>query len=159
MDDAPGAAAALQQQLCRIAEREGRTDLVATYKAQDFFYRPGVDAFKELKKAAEKTGCWPNIRAMVLAHLENGQRPDTTAKKGEENTWPLPQPEVAFPQERQQNRWRRSYPQYEVLIDIALWEKRLDEAARLYHSLKKMAKQTPGEIDRKVAKALGKTHP
>lgn len=159
MDDAPGTAAALQQQLCQMAEHEGQIDLVAAYKAQDFFYRPGVEAFKELKKAGERVGRWPEIRAGALAHLETGQRPDIAKKKGEKSDWPLPSPEAAFPPERQQNRWRRNYPQYEVLIDIALWEKRFDDAAQLYQSLRKAAKPSSGEIDRKVAKALAKSHP
>lgn len=159
MDEAPGTAAALQQQLCRIAELEGRADMVAAYKAQDFFYRPGLDTFKELKRAGEKAGCWPAAREGALVHLETGQRPDLAVKKGESGAWPLPLPEVAFPPERQQNRWRRSYPQTEVLIDIALGEKRFDDAARLYQNLKKAAKPPSGDIDRKVAKGLAKSHP
>ncbi|HET6421587.1 MAG TPA: hypothetical protein VFG19_15635 [Geobacteraceae bacterium] len=57
--NAPGIAADLQGRLREMAEKEKKHDLVAAYRAQDFFENACRKTFSDLKKAAEKAKAWP----------------------------------------------------------------------------------------------------
>jgi uncharacterized Zn finger protein len=154
---APGTAERLQERLRQIAEAEQRHDLSAAHRAQEFFRRPLLEKYKDLRKAAEKVDCWPVVRAGALGFLETGRRPDLRGKDGAAETWPLPEPEVRFPAERQRSGLRDSFPDRKTLIDIAIFEKRFDDVVALYQAARKG--QQCGETDRIVAKAVAKTHP
>ena len=66
VDDAPGIASALQERLRSMAQKERRYDLVAAYRAQDFFDSPLNTSYSELRKAAEKAKCWPVVREAAV---------------------------------------------------------------------------------------------
>ncbi len=157
VQESPGLASALQKQLRSMAEEEKRSAMAAAYRAQDFFERTSVDTYKELRKAAEKSGCWPRLRELLLAYLETGQRPDLPSKKGEALDWPLPEPEVSFPPPSKGRT--PSFSKQDVLIDIAILEKRLDDVVRLYETMKKDCVGGRYIIGEKVAKAVAQTHP
>ena len=152
---APGIAHSLQKKLRELARQEKKFDLAAAYRAQDFFDHPSCANYIELKKAAEKIECWRDIRASVLRFLENGQRPDLPSKGRKKHSWPLPSPEVA--QERDK-RFRQLYPDHDTLIDIAIFENRLDDVVELYHSQQKTSRWGHGK-GREVAKAVAESHP
>ena len=156
--EAPGTAERLQERLRLIAEAEHRHDLSAAHRAQEFFRRPFLERYKELRKAAEKLGCWPVVRAGSLGFLETGRRPDLRGKEGAAETWPLPEPEVYFPAERQRGGFRDSFPDRKTLIDIAIFEKRFDDVVALYQAMRK-GQHLYGETDRIVAKAVARTYP
>jgi uncharacterized Zn finger protein len=63
ISDAPGIAGALQDRLRDLAQSEKRYNLVAAYRAQDFFKRPTERTYQALRKAAEKAKCWPAVRS------------------------------------------------------------------------------------------------
>lgn len=155
IEQSPGLAADLQKQLRTMAEEEKQTELVAAYRAQDFFLHPTVDTFKELRKSLDKSPRWPKLREQVLAFLEGGQRPDLPGKKGVAADWPLPVPEVVFPHDK-----GRGLPGSRMasLIDIAILEKRFDEVVRLYELTKKNKIEGWG-LGERVAQAVAKTHP
>jgi len=155
IEQSPGLAAILQKQLRTMAEEDKQTELVAAYRAQDFFLHPTVETFKELRKSLDKNPLWPKLREQALAYLEGGQRPDLPGKKGVAADWPLPAPEVAFPLDK-----GRGLPGSRIgsLIDIAILEKRLDEVVRLYEAAKKN-KTDGGQLGERVAQAVAKTHP
>ncbi len=157
MKDAPGIASSLQKKLRHMAEEEQQSDLVAAYRAHDFFNAASLETYKELRKAAEKVGAWPTIRDTALRFLETGHRPDLPGKGGEATDWPLPEPEVMWPLEKEQRGYQR-FPNHETLIDIAIAEKRFDEVVALYQALKKTGR-VGWHTDPKVAKAVAKTHP
>lgn len=155
IEDAPGIAAGLQERLRQMAEEEGRFDLAAAYRAEDFFDRPAEKTFVELRRAAEKACAWPVVRAGVLAYLQSGRRPEPGGKG--KNAWPLPEPEVGKPESREKFRLE-SFPNREMLIEIALLEERHDEAVALYRELAKTRRWGWG-IDERLARAVAKSHP
>ncbi|WP_028318241.1 SWIM zinc finger family protein [Desulfobulbus elongatus] len=153
-----GTAEGLQERLRRIAETRQQHELVAAHRAEEFFHRPWLESYKELRRAAERLGCWPPVRAGALGYLESGRRPDAPAKKGEPVSWPLPAPEVRYAQEKPRSGGRDRFPERSVLIDIAIFEKRFDDVVALYQAMAKGSFGTTG-IDETVAKAVAKTHP
>ena len=156
--DASGIAGGLQESLRRMAEEEKRDDLVAAYRAQDFFDRPSRQTYTDARVAAEKVGCWPAVRGMVLGYLESGRRPDLTAKDKREGDWPLPMPEVMRPND-QRRPGSDQFPNWGMLIDIAILEKRLDDVVGHYQAFRKTRHRGWGETDRDVAGTVAKSHP
>ena len=156
--DAPGIAADLRKRLREMALAEQNLDLVATYRAEEFFGHPSPGGFTELRKAAEKAKVWPTVREGVLRYLRSGQRPDAETRGKGEQMWPLPPPEVRAPVEKvAQHGWER-FPDHELLIDIAILEKRLDDAVEL-HKVLCTTKRWHAETDKTVAKAVAGSHP
>ncbi|MCL2458603.1 MAG: SWIM zinc finger family protein [Desulfobulbus sp.] len=153
-----GSASGLQERLRRIAETLQQHELIAAHRAEEFFYRPWLEDYKELRRAAERLSCWPSVRAGALSYLESGRRPDIPAKKGEPLAWPLPAPEVRYPQEKVKGGPRDRFPDRPVLIDIAIFEKRFDDVVALYRAMAKGSSGTVG-VDETVARAVAKTHP
>ena len=153
-----GIADALQRRLREMAEKEQRFDLAAAYRAQDFFEDPNQTTYMELRKAAERIQLWPVLRAAALAYLQTGHRPDLDSTDGNTAAWPLPVPEVrSSPRTGMPTRY--TYPYLQVLIDIAILEKRFDDVLQLYQALQKTSRFASAELERKVAKAVAKTHP
>lgn len=155
VEDAAGIAAGLQERLRQMAEEEGRFDLAAAYRAEDFFDRPSDKTFVDLRQAAEQTTAWPAVRDGVLVYLRSGKRP-VSGGKGE-SIWPLPAPEVKKPESREKFRLE-SFPNREMLIEIALLEQRHDDAVALYRELAKTRRWGWG-IDERLAKAVAGSHP
>lgn len=157
VDDAPGIASSLQERLRTMAQKERRYDLVAAYRAQDFFNRPSSTDYQELRKAAEKAKCWPAVRDAVLLYLETGQHPVSCGQKGKKNVWPLHSPEVEPPTTKKRIG-RHRFPDLEMLIGIAIMENRFDDVVDLYQRLRK-TKRWGWETDKAVAQAVANTHP
>jgi uncharacterized Zn finger protein len=155
IEDAPGIASGLQTHLRELAEAEGRLDLAAAYRAEDFFKRPSENAYSELRRAAEKAEAWPAVREGVLAYLRTGTRPIADGKG--ENAWPLPEPEVKRPESRSKLRLE-SFPNREMLIEIAILEKRYDDAVSIYRDLAK-TRRWAWSIDERLARAVATSHP
>lgn len=156
--DAPGLASALQERLRGLAQKERRYDLVAAYRAQDFFDSPSISSYSELRKAAEKAKSWPAVRAAALHYLETGQHPSaSTGQKSNKGRWPLPAPDVEPPTTTKRYGHQR-FPDLETLINIAISEERLDDVVDLYQRLRK-AKRRGWETDKTVANAVANTHP
>lgn len=151
----PGIAATLQKSLRDLARQEKRFDLVAAYRAQDFFSHPSRTTYSHLRRAAEAIGLWQEIREKVLHFLKSGERPDPGGKTQKQDSWPLPRPEVGDPK---RNTLPPSFPDLETLIDIAILEKRADDVVSLYKSLTAGKRWHCGKDD-EVATAVIKSHP
>jgi uncharacterized Zn finger protein len=76
---------------------------------------------------------------------------------GETATWPLPTPEVA-PIRQKTALVRDWFPNLEMLINIAILEKRLDDVVLLYGELRKTRRHSV-ETNKAVADAVAGTHP
>jgi len=150
--DAPGLAAGLQERLRKMAEEEKNFALAAAYRAEDFFARPSIDGYQQLRNATEKVGVWKAVREGALAYLRTGSCSEC---KG--SPWPLPVPEVRRPKSEDKYR-RQSFPDLEMLIEIAILEKRNDDAVLLYQELNK-TRRWGREIDKQLAKAVFDSHP
>jgi len=157
LDNAPGIASSLQERLRTMAQKEQRHDLVATYRAQDFFARPSSTSYNELRKTARKAKCWQVVRTAALHYLETGQRPASSNQKDKYSDWPLPAPEVELPTTRTRADHQR-FPDLATLIDIAISEKRIDDVVDLYQRLRK-TRRWGWETDKTVAQAVADTHP
>jgi len=155
--DAPGLASALQERLRTLAQKERQFDLVAAYRAQDFFDSPSNSSFSELRKAAEKAKSWPAVRTAAIHYLETGQRPGTSTGQKSNSSWPLPAPEVE-PLTTTKRYGGQRFPDLETLIDIAISEDRLDDVVELYQRLCKK-KRWSRETDKTVANAVSSAHP
>lgn len=153
--DAPGIAQNLRGMLRRLAEEEGKTELAAAYRAEDFFHRPSVSCYEELRVAAEAAGLWNAVRAAILEYLRSGRCP--TSAGGGGGSWPLPEPEV----ERMRaggNQGGDNFPQRELLIDIAILEKRHDDAVAIYDELRGV-RRWGWSVDERLAGAVADSHP
>ncbi|ABA88154.1 hypothetical protein Pcar_0899 [Syntrophotalea carbinolica DSM 2380] len=151
---APGIADGLQRQLRKLATDEGRFDLVAAYRSQDFFRHPSDEAYLALKEAAEKIDVWQAVRCAVLDYLRTGNLP---VKDGFHLSWPLPVPEIEFEQAQTPSR-RLNFPNWELLIEIAILEKRLDDAVAIYQE-RPAARHWGYSVDEALAKAVAASHP
>jgi uncharacterized Zn finger protein len=151
----PGIAGGLQERLRQMADEEGKYDLVAAYRAEDFFKGTSRQAYTDLRQAAEKIQVWPMVQDGVFAYLQTGQRPATGGKG--KNIWPLPEPEVKRPHSQGKPRLE-SFPNREMLIEIALLEKRLDDAVEIYRELS-TTRRWGRAIDEELAQAVAASHP
>ncbi len=153
--DAPGIASNLQERLRELAKAEGNYELVATYRAEDFFEQPSEPSYIELREAAEKVKVWPAVRRGIFDFLQTGRRP-VAGGKGK-NAWPLPEPEVQKPEVDGKIRLV-SFPNREMLIEIAILEERFDDAVTIYHEHAK-TRRWGWDIDEQLAKAVARSHP
>jgi uncharacterized Zn finger protein len=148
-----------------MAEDENRHDLAAAYRSDDFWAQPSVESYIALWEAAEKAKCWPAVREAVLHFLETGIRPDlpdARKKKAQDLPWPLPPTEVAHFGTVKERFHQRAFPERELLIRVAILEKRPDAVVELYRPFPKERSwnkwDTP-QIHDEVAQAVIETHP
>jgi len=154
----PGIAAALLEKLCELARRRKDWGVVAAHAARDFFDSPSVRGFRELVAAAEKAKCGERVRAAALAYLESGRSPvqpsaerGVQGKSAVDRAWPLPVPEYLIragepdSEARSMQRTRQApRPHYDVLLEMAIAEKKPDEALRWYDKMGANEKRSAG---------------
>jgi uncharacterized Zn finger protein len=117
----PGIAAALRTQYLEIRTSKKDWLFCAALEADLFFTEPCINTYTPLKIACERINLWDKTRPAIIHFLHNGQPP--TGKE-----WPLPETGI---EGKIRNR-HGSFPDTDLLIEIALLEKDLDEALRLY---------------------------
>lgn len=165
-----GIAGNLLHKLWEIAGLEKNHLLVAALKSFDFFSNPDLEKYKALQKAAQAAGVWPAVREAVLYYLETGRQPDasrTGAKQAKGKSanaspemqavqcnWPLPSSGLPLPE----RNTRTAFPALDVLIDIAILEKRNDDIVALYARAAQGKGRFWGGED-KIAAAVHQTHP
>ncbi len=120
-DKLSGIAAALRTQYLEIRTAKKDWLSCAAIKADEYFDQPCLRTYTALKKAGEKINLWDKIRPACIQFLHSGRQPA-------EKEWPLPQIGI----EGKIGNRRGSFPDTDLLIEIALLEKDLDEALRLY---------------------------
>ena len=118
----PGIASQLRDALREMREKEGDWLKVAAFRAEDFLQRPSLEAYKEMRKSAERAKVWPTVKEAALYYLESGKFPQ------ENPSWPLPETGVRETPEIRKNQ----FPMTEDLIEIAIAEKRPDDVLRWY---------------------------
>ena len=148
----PGIAKQLKDSLREMREREGNWLKVAAFRTEDFLQSPSLHTFQDMKKAAEKAKAWPEVRAAVLLYLEIGKLPQS------DPTWPLPETGVKEDQETRESE----FPMINVLIDIAIEEKRPDDILRWYdqrRSKKQVFWGWDGYQEDQIAEAVADHYP
>lgn len=167
--DAPGIADQLAKAMGEIARLRGQWNAVAAHGAWEFFERPGREKFTALVAAAERAGCREAVEPLALEFLETGKLPfSVTVKKDGARSvtlhpdWPLQLPDYLLPLLRTGD----PRPHYEVLIDMAIAERRPDDVLRWYDLWCAAAKGQhmgwnlgAGSYADKVAAAVADSHP
>ncbi len=82
--DLPGISAHLRDRLRTLASRLGDQALAAAIAAEEFFLRPSLEAYRQLRETAERAEVWEEVRAKTLACVQKNKVP--FGRKG----WPLP---------------------------------------------------------------------
>jgi uncharacterized Zn finger protein len=164
--ESPGIAWHLEGKLMDLAEREKNRPLAAAYRALEFFEHSELSKYTALEKAAKRAKVWPKVRSAVHHYLETGNRPDTGGRtpsakaraKGSSSKpvfWPLPPTELELPpKEGGADR----FPDTETLLDIAIKEKRSEDALKWFERPKQQRYGGRRNHD-KVATAVQETHP
>jgi len=152
IDKLPGIAWQLVTQLKEMAKQKKEHDVVAALLALEFFYRPDIRLYRELKKNIKSQKQWNIIRTGLLAYLETGARPDLQ-KKNTAAQWPLPAPGLTLPKTMHRNH----FPDKDTLIDIAIDEKRPDDVLKWYRQQKRLGHYH--HTDDKVADAIKNQYP
>ena len=119
----PGIAVQLRTAFREMREEQQDWHSAAALRADDFFLEPSLQAFQALEKAARRAGVGPEVRAAAVQYLETGTRPQPSTQ-----LWPLSESEL----KTTTGRLPIQPPMTDVLIDIAIAEKRPDEVLRWY---------------------------
>ena len=145
----PGIASNLRDHLRDIRARQKDWPAVAAHQVYEFIDRSSQPAYSDCKKASEKTKVWPCVRERLLAFLETGSLP--WQQKG----WPLPATGFDDPKLRNRN----SFPRFDTLIDIAIYEKQPAQVLNWYDRRPKQRFGWYGADEDKVATAVQKHAP
>lgn len=146
----PGITSALLEKLCEMARRRKDWGVVAAHAARDFFEHPSVRGFRDLVASAEKAKCGERVRAAALAYLESGRSPiqmsperDGQRKVTVDPAWPLPVPDYLAPVSESSAaarsvrvRQNSPRPHYDVLLEMAIAEKKPDEVLHWYDEMR-----------------------
>ncbi len=170
-----GIESSLIASLCEVARRRRQWDIVAAHAAAAFFTQPSPGGFTTLIAAARKAKCSEQVYAMARAFLETGVAPvrivDNKGKLSWTTVagWPLQMPDYLTPRPvRTLAAPDQPRPHYDVLMELAIDQKRPDEVLQWYDKLTATtpaARQgwAPGGIgqlgyDDRIAQALAATH-
>jgi uncharacterized Zn finger protein len=175
----PGIADQLRSRLRELAEREKDWPAVAAFRAEEFFFSPSLSTLAALQKAADKAGCGEEVRAAALHFLETSERPAPVPPptkavrprgpapkrprgKSAGAGWPLPEPYSAKHRPRE-NAWSKG-PHLNVLLDLALKQKRPDDVLKWYDRMRQAKRPGyydwgAGEYSARVADAVSESHP
>ena len=119
----PGIAVQLRTAFREMREEQQKWHSAAALRADDFFLEPSLQTFQELEKAAQRAGVGPEVRIAAMQYLETGTRPQPSTQ-----LWPLSESEL----KTTTGRLPIQPPMTDVLIDLAIVEKRPDEVLRWY---------------------------
>ena len=168
----PGIASSLEKQLGEMAIRRRQWPIAAAHAALGFFLHPCRDSFQKLIKAAAKAGCEDSIRGIALSFLETGVSPlpsprKVSAKSVNNAEWPLPMPAYLLPLLGNESRFRpEAGPRFDVLIDMAIADRRHDDVLRWYDAMQagqkhreSMSWYGSGGYGDQVAAAVAESHP
>lgn len=117
-DKWPGITDSLRVTIANLAAKQGDFNGILLLKQENFLERPHLSSFEALLEAAVKTKNVDEMRTWALHYLETGKAPGKGPLKQ------AYQPEDRF--------HLREFPQYEVLINLAEKEKRIDDVWSLY---------------------------
>jgi len=157
----PGIAAHLAQALSDLAKAQNRHDEVAAHAACQFFEQPSQKGFAQLVQAATQAGCQDKVSEFALHFLATGVSPVRNQE------WPLPTLDYLQPMMLRAGGYQQKGPHYGVLIDIAIAEKRPEEALHWYDALAAdqpnhggIGRWSPlADYGNRVAEAVAKSHP
>ena len=144
LEHLPGIAWKLLELLIEIAGRRKDWLLAAALRVEAFLQKTRIDNYRHAEEAGRKAGCWQQVRRELLRFLETGVAPSSAAG------WPLPDTGLQW----SEPGYRRTFPDHDQLIAIALYEKRTEDALRWFGEAPDGGRHADA-----VAEAAAKTHP
>lgn len=123
----------LRNKLRGWAEAEGDAKSVAAYDLAGFLSHPWIGNYDNLKKSCETAGVWKRVQDFLRRHFETG------CSVANEKKWPMPKVEVKLPETD-----AGAFPNYGVLIDLAVKEKRGLDALKWFKARPKKEERTWG---------------
>lgn len=156
----PGVAANLRIMLMKSRKKQRDWNSVAAIQAEEFFRKPSLHTYEDMRKAATKAKVWSSVRQFALRFLETGKMPmadNVTGKSIKSKEWPLPKIEGIYTTRRKFDH----FPLNDTLIDIAIYEKKHEEVLRWYEVEYKQKNHFYMSEYRgdEIATALKKSHP
>ncbi|HCE43960.1 MAG TPA: hypothetical protein DET40_10465 [Lentisphaeria bacterium] len=157
IEQLPGIAWILVERLQKIAVRRKDKLLSTSYLAMKFFDSPDLSHILEIEKSANAAGVWKEVREALLYFLETGISPESVSgSNADVKKWPLPPTGLKITKEKP---GFKRFPDFSTLIDIAINEKRNDDAVKLCQQGGSSASRYRGGDSAKVADAVKLTHP
>ncbi len=113
----PGIIKELREKIAWLAQKKGDHSILLLLRQEDFLGYPSLSSFEILLKASTKTKNKEEMRLWALDYLTKGVAKKAGALKN------------SYSAEKNEGRF---FPMYNVLIDIAEKEKRIDDVYTLY---------------------------
>ncbi len=140
----------LRKCLRELTVAEGDHALDTAFIAEEFLLRPSLDAYGQLREAAERAEVWDEVRAGALAYLRSGKLPF------EREDWPLPET-GAWPEHV---RPFAHAPDLRLMTEIALEEGDYAEALKWFGEMTADHLAYGGsELAQQLAREVSSTHP
>lgn len=147
----PGIASSLKKYLLDMRRSKKDWNFATALLVDDFLENPCLNAFTELKKAAEKAHVWKLVRNAILHFLETGKNPQQSR-----SGWPLPETGL----EKSSRSRLENPPITKILIEIAIYEKRVDDVLKWYDAHKKKRYEwRMDDLEDRVAEAIAHEYP
>lgn len=127
----PYIASILYEILCEVEERKEDWIFLASLRGDDFLAQSNSQSFSRLLDASAKAGIQQEVRVAAMHYLETGhilRKEDKSQKEHGEPFWPLPETGLAV----KEKFGAKPFPRVEVLMDIAIDEKKPPEILRWY---------------------------
>ncbi|MCD4782963.1 MAG: hypothetical protein K8T10_03920 [Candidatus Eremiobacteraeota bacterium] len=146
----------------KIQEKKGDWKELALLLAEDFFREPSLGSYNELLKVSEKAGIKEEVRVYALHYLETEKKPGEGIEKSKGKNkklppWPLP---ISENFKKINSHTAHGFPQFFLLIDIAMKENRNNDLMHWYKGLMSSDRSFYFNNDNKfvIARLLFKSH-
>jgi uncharacterized Zn finger protein len=141
-DTLPGVVNTLEEHLIKISEQKGDLHYICRLRQRKFIDRPSLAAFHQLRDIAREMREWETVRNWAIYYLETG-------KQIEDRQVSIRQSDTG--------KWHHRFPQYDLLIGIAIEEKDSGRVLKLYDERSKEYKFSGP--DTQVAHAIEESFP
>ena len=142
--ESPGITSDLRSSLKKIRSLQKDWVSVATMQVEEFVWHPSINTYIECEKANVKTKIWPKVREHLLVYLEKGELP------WKQKDWLLGKSN----QSKHNRLYRSTFPMTDILIDIAILEKKPDRVLFWYDQLQKNKQNWVRVGDDRIAAAI-----
>ena len=135
----------IKEAIAQLALKRGDKSVLLRLKQEKFLDSPGLSTYKDLLKISKQMKILEEMKNWSINYLRTGKAKKKGAMK------------AAF--EKKSSGWRRSFPDFESLIDIAKFEDRIEDIYLLYKEMKKGSPNNFMYQGNKMAEYLADDYP
>ncbi|MCB9229213.1 MAG: SWIM zinc finger domain-containing protein [Deltaproteobacteria bacterium] len=142
-----GTAKSLREWIIKIADKDKDFETILKIRMEGFLDQPSLSTYNKLLTASKKVKAVEEVKIWTLQYLETG-----AIKKA-----PIVKLDASIKKPR-----HASFPQINILIDIAEQDKDPDRVLHWYNHSKKLKSNSfwyQDDVDRQVARSISKKHP